>query len=183
MTCIVAVKQGGQVFMGADSCASDGFTFITDVDDKIYKLGDFIIGSAGSVRVKDVFQYNITIPENLNIDNIEKFIRVDFVTAYRKILEEHGSKAKHHDGTDANAGAMLVAWKDQCFEIYSDFSVITLKNRTYSAIGSGTYFALGSLKTTENDSNITPKKRILAALEAAEAFQSGVKGPFHTYNT
>lgn len=181
MTCIVAVKQGNKVYMGADSCVSSQHTYNVDIDDKIYRKGDFIFGGAGSVRVKDVIQYGITIPENIEIPEVERFIRMELVPAIQEICSKNGAIVEQ-SGSKYSEGALLVAYKNNLWEVWGDFAVTTVKNRNYTSIGSGSDFAMGSFHSTEG-LGLTPNKRLNMALEAAVAFQQGCRAPFHYLNT
>ena len=49
MTLIIAVKDGNRIYMGSDSCVG-GSHQRTIGRPKIYKRGEFLIGSSGTLR-------------------------------------------------------------------------------------------------------------------------------------
>lgn len=73
----------------------------------------------------------------------------------------------------------MIIWatrRGSLFCIDSDLQVAEHR-LPYAAAGCGEQIALGALHATSN-SGLKPKKRIEAALKAAEQFSAGVRGPF-----
>lgn len=44
MTCIVGIEHGGRVHLGADSAGSTGWTLTVRADEKVFKVGPFVMG-------------------------------------------------------------------------------------------------------------------------------------------
>ena len=98
-----------------------------------------------------------------------------FIDAIRKCLKDGG-----YATTDNNAevgGTFLVAFEGRLFVVYSDYQVAENVSG-YDAVGCGSDIAMGSLHTSHNHTTLYPKQRLEAALQAAEEFSAGVRGPF-----
>jgi hypothetical protein len=61
--------------------------------------------------------------------------------------------------------------------VFSDYQVAE-SVLDYEAVGCGTDIAMGSLHATGEHTTMYAVQRIKAALEAAEEFSAGVRGPF-----
>jgi ATP-dependent protease HslVU (ClpYQ) peptidase subunit len=127
MTCIVAIKEGNTVYMGADSAGTGG---------------DF------SQRTR----------------------------SDSKICHVQGGFATKESEAEVG-GQFLVAYEGRIFQVYSDYQVAE-SSHNYEAVGCGSDIAMGSLHTTLNHSVMYPESRVRVALEAAEEFSAGVRGPF-----
>ena len=75
---------------------------------------------------------------------------------------------------------LLVAWADCMVVVEGDYeAVYPPKSVDFTAIGSGTPYALGSLFSTQGDT----RQRLETALSAAAKFSGIVKPPFFYRNT
>jgi len=70
----------------------------------------------------------------------------------------------------------MIGWRGRLFCVYSDLQVAE-SAWPFMALGCGDHLALGSLHSTEEYQH-TPRERLTLALQAAEAFSAGVRGPF-----
>jgi ATP-dependent protease HslVU (ClpYQ) peptidase subunit len=174
MTCVIAIKQDGVVYMGADSAGSDLYTIRTRSDPKIHKVGAFMFGFTTSFRMGQLLAHAFVAPDRDPRVSIEKFMATTFVNAVRDCLKAGGYASKK-DETEAG-GTFLVAYEGHAFTIYDDYQVAE-SALPYEAVGCGTDFAMGSLFSTA-DSHLSPSRRIALALEAAATFSCGVRGPF-----
>lgn len=152
--------------MGADSCASDDTTYTIAKNTKIFRKNEIIIGCCDSFRIINVIEH-VFKPPAIKGGNFEYM-----VTAFVPELQKTLTKQK----VDVDGLRLLVGIKDDIFEIQSDYSVL-LTPSYGGAIGSGETAAKGSLHTTRN-MKLKASKRVLMALEAAEAIVSSVRGPF-----
>jgi hypothetical protein len=182
MTCIIGVLSPKEkcVYIGADSCGSNGYTKSTVGHPKVFRKGDFIIGGTTSFRMLDLLEYSLSLPELRPSDekDMEKFMRVSFVDAVRACLK-NGGFAETNKNAEVG-GNFLVGWKESLWEIQPDYSVLTIT--THAAVGSGEVAATASLFTTKN-LGIIPEKRITMAMEAAENQVVSVQGPFVILST
>ncbi len=168
MTVIAGIASEGVVYISGDRGASDGDSILSMTAPKICKVGDFIIGYAGSGGLGQILQHMDCWNEHPK--NAERFLRMVFVEEYIKAREKVGGK-------DEEEAQLLIGYKGNLWEIdTSDYACFPF---TYTAIGSGGPIALGSLYATQH-SPISPDLRLNAALKAAIEHNPGCKGPIDT---
>lgn len=182
MTIIVAMVDKGVVYMGGDraSIDADGYGLVCKADTKVFRNGEFVMGVAGSPRVKQVLRYKVGTPE-FPLDqpgpDLAAYMSTTFVDAARAALEIGGSK-RIEAGRDSIESAFLVGYQGALFQVYGDFYVQEPLH-SYAATGSGDMPAMGVLFALENAKvRMSPIDRIRLALEAAHAFNAGVRPPF-----
>ena len=178
MTCIVGLvdKESGKVFMGADSLGTgdNGGTSITSYK-KIFRIGDFLIGCAGSPRPGQLLRYALKIPEYENAledeqENISRHIVTKVVDAIRECVDT--AKLK-----DEDKAYFLVGFKGRLFGIYPDDYQVDEDVCGYNAIGSSAHVALGSLWTSAG-MGIAAEDRVMLALKASAELNVYVGPPF-----
>lgn len=174
MTCVIAIKDDGVVYMGADSAGGDLYTIRTRIDPKVHKVGEFMFGFTTSFRMGQLLAHAFKAPDRDPRVATEKFMATSFVDAVRDCLKAGGYAKK--DSEVEHGGTFLVAYEGRVFTVYDDYQVAE-GALPYEAVGCGTDMAMGSLFSTQ-DSSMTPSARIDLALRAAEAFSCGVRGPF-----
>lgn len=175
VTCIVGLTDPhGQVFIGADSCASSSDSWTQVSGPKVFSVdGRFLIGACGSFRAIDLLRFSLHVglqPDDMSDD---AFMRTRFIAAWRKLLLDEGFL--YRENMRESGSNFMVGYRGQLFEIQSDFSVLNAPSWGLS-VGSGENAARGSLFTTRRDWDC--RHRIQQALEAAEAVSPGVRGPF-----
>jgi hypothetical protein len=174
MTCVIAIKESGAVYMGADSAGSNLYTIRTRIDPKIYKVGPFMFGFTTSFRMGQLLGHAFKAPDRDPRVPTDRFMTTTFIDAVRDCLKVGGYATKTNEVEQG--GTFLVAYEGRVFEIDSDYQVGE-SALPYEAVGCGTDIAMGSLFTTQGGA-MTPAERIEVALRAAEAFSCGVRGPF-----
>jgi ATP-dependent protease HslVU (ClpYQ) peptidase subunit len=183
MTCIVGVTDGKTTWIGGDSLGSNSFSKIVRRDKKVFKLQDTpnaIIGYTSSFRMGQLLMYaNNLIDKRDEPDIDHKYLVKTFIPNLIQLFE-NGGYSRTYSG-EKEGGEFLFAYKDKLYKIQSDFQVGESFDN-YDACGSGEYFALGSLATTEG-SDLTPVERIHKALQAASKFSTGVSAPYYIINT
>ncbi len=168
MTVIAGIASEGNVYLSGDRGASDGDSILSMTTPKICKVGDFIIGYAGSGGLGQIVKHLECWTRHPK--NAERFLRNDFVEEFKTAREKIGGK-------DEEEASLLIGYKGTLWEIdTSDYFCCPF---TYTAIGSGGPIALGSLHTTLN-SPISPKERLELAINAAITHNPGCKGPIDT---
>jgi len=171
MTCVVALKQNNKVYMGCDSISVSGDTYTLTGDVKVFKKDKMIFGCAGSVRARQILQYNFKIPKQ-KTKNDHEYMCTDFISELQNTFKDtHFGTQKSIEGSN-----FIVGYNNNIYVIYSDYQV-NINSHDYVSIGSGTDFSNGSLCTTKN-MNILPEEKIRLALKAAEAHCTTVHGPF-----
>ena len=169
MSTVIGIVQDGKVWMGSDSFATteDGVKRNMNSVKKIFTNGPYLIGFIGSVRVGQVIMPKFFTPP----DDIW-----NFPDELIKQLESKNCLAVNSETqTSVQESNFLIATHDgRLFEILCDFQLNEITD--YTAIGSGTHFAYGSLYTTRNMKD--PRKRMKIALETASFFDTSTGPPF-----
>ena len=176
MTCVVALKHGDKIYMGADSAGTDnGFRTVRRKDPKIYKVGDMLIGFTSSFRMGQLLGHSLTLPPHDPKTAVYEYMVTAFMDAVRNTLRTGGYLVTE-DGNEA-IGTFLVAYKGHIFEIGDDLQVGESID-PYQAVGCGIDLALGSLFTSSKRKITNPKDVVKTALQAATEFSAGVRGPY-----
>lgn len=177
MTCIAGLVHNGRVYIGGDSAGVSDSDIVIRSDEKVFFNGEYLIGCAGSFRVRDIVRYAFSPPIWDRVSDIMQLMTVRFVGSLRQALSDHGAEMK--EGEDDPGSSMLVAIDGYLFHIENDFQV-GISSDGYDAAGAGAGPALGVLFATKR---FGPKHRVTSALEAAERHSAGVRGPFHIVST
>lgn len=178
MTCIVALTHNGTVYMGADTYGSNGYTGTYVANPKCFINGEFLIGCTSTFRLIDLLTHHLDVPKvhpDEQDHNPDRYMRTHFINAVRKCLRDNGH-IKNSGGTESG-GNFLVGYRGNVYEVQPDFSILNVPDYGGS-VGSGESAARGSLWTTKDIKSMKPADRVKKALEAAEAVNSGVRGPF-----
>jgi len=172
MTCIVALEHNGNVYVGGDSAAVAGWDVQSITHPKVFRVGDFIIGYTTSFRMGQLLEYNLTVPDNPDGDDL-RYLITQFIPAVRECLKQ-GGFAKVENNTE-EGGEFIVGYRGRIYLVGSDFQITHHRDRFLST-GCGESFAMGALAAME----ITdPKKAVLKALKIAGMFSAGVRPPYY----
>lgn len=181
MTCVVALRHEGVVYMGCDSAGVGGYSRSNRLDPKIYRIGSMLIGFTTSFRMGQLLGYSLALPHHHADVAVEKYMATQFIDAVRQCLKTGGWAEKERE--QEKGGTFLVAYRARIFCVQSDFQVAE-NVEPYNAVGCGEDLALGSLYTSDrsvlgsgSQADIA-RARVTAALEAAGAFSAGVYPPF-----
>jgi ATP-dependent protease HslVU (ClpYQ) peptidase subunit len=168
MSTVVGLIQDGNVYIGTDSRASTEDGEIKPiVVKKMFKNKGYTIAFVGSVRAGQILYPRYFSPP----DDIW-----EFPDAIRHLAEEKGTLSIG-DRQESLIGCNYLFVKDgKLYEMMMDFQMLEIED--FSVLGSGSYYANGSLYTTRN-MTIHPKERVRLALEAAAKFSAGTGPPFH----
>lgn len=172
LTCIVGLVDEGTVYIGGDSAGVAGMELKVRADQKVFANGPIVMGFTDSFRMGQLLRYAFQCPPQLPSKAIEEYMVMDFVDAVRECLKE-GGFAKEESGQESG-GTFLVGYRGRLFEVSGDYQVGEALDG-FSAVGSGAQVALGALYATRGRE---PEERLLTALEAAERYNAGVRGPF-----
>ena len=190
MTCIVAMADGQYVIMGGDSAGTDGRDLYLRADAKVFQKGQYLIGFTTSFRMGQILRYETELPEvpqDPTPENLERFFVTEFIPAVRRSFEQHGfaktarisspDKPGVSEDGQVVGGTFLVGVAGQIFEIRGDYQ-LGRPVTPYSAVGAGAMVALGALRALEVVEGLSLRDRVTRALETAEAYSAGVRGPF-----
>lgn len=180
MTCIVAISQGGTVYMGSDHAASDEKSgwIIARKEPKCFKVGQYGIAFTDSFRMGQILQYSWVPPKytpTKTNSGLDKFMRTKFIDSVKQAFRDNGYGNFTNTEEGDTGGIFIVGVEGRIFTIDEDFHVGE-NVYNFMAEGSGGQLALGALWATRNQKN--PKMRIKAALEAASEFNMAVSPPF-----
>lgn len=173
MTCIVGLVHDGHVTIGGDSQHSEGWNYSVSAQPKVFRVGEFLIGCAGSIRMAQIIRYHLSVRPPEENETVDQYLVVAFVEALRTTLRDHG-----HTSVDSNRetvdGGLLVGYRGHLYRIDADYQAATYRVR-FDAIGCGSPYALGVMAALED---APPQDRLLKALEISARFSNGVCAPF-----
>lgn len=172
MTCIIGLVENGKVYMSCDSLSSDGYDRNVVARTKVFSKDSFLIGCTGSIRMSQLLQYNLTIPEQKEESNMA-FMVCTVVEAIREQFKTAGFTKIENNREDG--GTFLMGYKNQVYTIQDDFAVLQYE-RNFHACGAGAERALVIMRALEH---LPPRERILKTLEIVTEFSSLVTPPFH----
>jgi len=172
MTAIVGIVHNGSVYIGGDSGCSNGWHDSVRADTKVFKNGAYLFGFTTSFRMGQLLHHALTPPEPTG--NLDRFMSTTFVDAIRDCLKAGGWAEKNNDRE--RGGEFLVGVAGRLFTIEGDYQVAE-ESVGHAAVGSGYLVALGSLHATAQ-TTMKPRRRVMAALGAAERYTAGVRRPF-----
>lgn len=183
MTCIAGLVSGGGVWLAGDSSASGGLDqYILGVP-KVFRKGPMVIGGAGSIRIIQVLQYDLKLPDVRRADTA-RYMCSTFPKALIALVSGH-----HAMGEDSECGkkmdaALLIGWRGQLFVIQDDFSVFPAGSAPFLAVGSGWAAAQAALHQQEllGDTR-DPEKRLIDALTISSQYTTNVAPPFYVVST
>lgn len=185
MSLVLAIKHKDGIVMGGDSAYS-----VADDDDavhihvpgdpvvmtKVFKLRDFGLGLAGSLRALQIIQFSFVPPAHLRGGFNMAYMVAQFVPTLRNCLTT-GIRSEGAEGEDVTGwpGELLVVKDQMMFVVGSDFS-ITATPTDWEAVGAGWAYAAGCLYGSRHRRD--PHKRVEDALEVASMYEPSVKPPF-----
>lgn len=179
MTCVVAYKENGKIYMGADTIGSDENMRVSHrMNKKVWKKFDMIFGISGSYRIGQLVQYSLEIPEHDDSKNDMAYFLEDFIPSFIKCLKENEITLDEGELKEFN---MLIGYKGNIYRLESDFN-IGINKECYDVIGSGEDIATGALFILAKDKKLKPKQKIKLALDASSRYVSSVGGTY-TYIT
>ena len=175
MTCVVAIRHNGFIYLGGDSQGTSGHSSASRIDPKVFRNGTSLIGYTTSFRMGQLLEHGLKLPEPKPDQTIMNFMCIDFIDAVRNVLSDGGFEKKENEVR--TGGNFIVAYGGEIFEVDSDYQVWR-PIKPYLAIGSGADIAIGALCAMENLKELSGKARVHTALSAAAEFNSTVSAPF-----
>jgi ATP-dependent protease HslVU (ClpYQ) peptidase subunit len=168
MTCIAVVKQDDKVYMAGDRGASDDGTILALDAPKVWKIGPYLIGYAGSMDGERI-RYNFK-PTAPNIKDTDKFMQTRFI----KELKEFYNEFWVDTSKDGDLG-LIIAVRGEIYEHSSADMSLSKYTLPYLAMGSGAEYAYGVLYATDKQKNA--RNRVVSAVSAAIKFSPSCMGP------
>lgn len=173
MTCIIGLVHETKVYIGADSIAVAGWEQLRYGWPKVFRVGEFLIGCAGSLRMLQILKFHLDIRLQQEGESDERYIVVAFVDAVRQALKERGYT--HIDNNREEGGRFLAGYRGQLYLVDEDFQA-TCFTGGLKAIGVGAEYAMGAMMALHT---WQPEDRILQALAISAELSIGVGAPFY----
>jgi hypothetical protein len=171
MSCVVGVVSEGKVWMGAVS-----EDMLSLVNRKIFFNGPLLIGCVGSIRMTQLIQYKLFVPEPPSMvvgdRDLMRYMAISFVDAVRKVFQANDFSLIHDD--HSTEGVSLIGYRGHLFRMEGDLQIVERVDG-YEAIGCGSPYALGSLFESGKE---TPFMRVTNALTASHHFSAHVRPPY-----
>jgi ATP-dependent protease HslVU (ClpYQ) peptidase subunit len=165
MSCVIGLIDGPDVYIASDTRgSSDGGDIRPIKAQKIFRAGKYLLGAVGSARGCQILHSHYFEPP----DHI-----LDFPDCLREHCREKGCLATVDDQTEAWVSNLVIASEGKLYEVLVDFHVSLVEK--FTAVGSGSSYALGSLRTTQ-ELNIDTIKRIELAMMCAMEFDASTGG-------
>lgn len=177
------VDDTGRIWIGGDSAGVEDLDLTTRADRKIFYLGGpegnvLLLGFSGSFRVGQLLRHKLQIPKRDQDVPIEDWMHVEFLDRVRNTLST-GGVLKSENRVESFEGSILVGTEGRLFKIECDLQ-IGEHLLGFDACGSGRPYAMGSLwSSREFNTPHDAQGRLDKALNCAEAFSAGVRGPYH----
>lgn len=168
MTCIIGYKYNDKVIMASDTEVSDDSSKNKDDIAKIFVNNGIIFGVAGDVVVNNELRWNFEPKYPSKACSDDEFI-CKYLRNQLKSFFKGCDNCFNKD--DEFVGQLLICYNNQMWTISSDFAITKVKGN-YTAIGSGSDYALGALYALQN-SKIDIYKKIKLAIQSAGTFGTG----------
>ncbi len=168
MSCVIGLVDKKKVYLGSDGVASteDGDSRPIDAI-KIFKRGSYLFGFAGSIRTGQIIQRGrYRLPKTI----------WGWPDIIREQITKKGAMTSQEQA-ELQTCNFIVGYKNKLYEILADFQLNEINEKGYTAIGSGSSIAFGSLFTSDG-LNFTPEQRIYLALNAAAEFARSCGPPY-----
>lgn len=167
MTCVVALRHDGVIYMGCDSAGVGGYSRSNRLDPKIYRVGEMLIGFTTSFRMGQLLGYSLTLPR-------PTWRRPSSTPC---AIASRPAAGRRKTRTWSAAAISSSPTRAASSRSKGDYQVAE-NAEPYNAVGCGFDLALGSLFTSGRVANASARERVEEALQAAAAFSAGVYPPF-----
>jgi ATP-dependent protease HslVU (ClpYQ) peptidase subunit len=168
LTCIVSLKDSGKVWLAADSCTTyDSHRDLTD--DKLFRVGGFIVGGAGDVLLIQYVRHGLHIkPKGSLVTQAAKQIGPAIAEIWNNLQQ-----------LDEDIWAEFIFARGSEMVSISARGEVFSTSREYLVIGTGAPFAMGSLRNSRGK----PEDRMIQAINTASEFLGDVCGPIRVVST
>jgi ATP-dependent protease HslVU (ClpYQ) peptidase subunit len=170
MTCIAVVRDelNNKIYMAGDRGASDSSTILSLTAPKVWKLGPYLLGYAGSMDGERLrYNFNPYVPD---IKDTDKFMQTKFIKQLRQFYNDWWVDTSK----DSDFG-LIVAIRGEIYEHSSADMSLSKYTLPFLAMGSGSDFAMGHLDATQKVKD--HRKRVIGAVNSAIKFSPSCQGP------
>lgn len=175
MTCLIGVIQNGKAHIGADGYATtDDCERKPIICRKIFKSGKYVVAFAGNIRTGQLLypESGFEFPDDI----------YQIPNSMYLWLREFENVGKDDNQMAIIASNFMIATRDKIYEILMDMQISEIDPEVgYTALGSGTPYAMGSLETTKG-TKMSAKKRIQLAFDVAHTYVKNCGPPYQVYS-
>lgn len=168
MSTVIGIVDDGKIWMGADSYATTpSGERRRIICEKMFMNGPYLIAFVGSIRSGQVLKPNsFKAPENI----------YDFPDRMVEQFKKKGCLVVSPESQTSvqEANFLITTPNGKLFEVLLDFQMNEIED--FTAIGSGSPFALGSLYTTRDWGD--HKRRIMTAFKVAATYDMSTGPPY-----
>lgn len=170
MTCIIGIEgRDWKVYMWWDKISSNGTSSDETTDPKVFRNGELLFGTCGSMRMRNLLQYKLQVPVQANKQKDYKYLVDVVITSIIKTYDEWWFTRKEEDAK--KGGHVLIWYRWAVYVLQSDFSVYR-SSRWFKALGCWSDYAEWALHLV-NYKFDNPRKAIATAIIAAHEFCPG----------
>ncbi len=177
MTCVAAVVSGDTILAGADSAAGMGEEIYRLDEPKVFVREPYLLGYCGSLRIGQILRHRVELPEPPESEDLTPFLVRELVPAVRRAVEEEGA-AGEGKAFLGEKTVILIGWRGKLWTLGTDLSIFPA-GADFVAIGSGRPRSYGAFHALAAAGVEPARRRLELALEAAAAYTSNVRAPFH----
>lgn len=175
MTCIAAIiDQDGVGHIASDSLGSNGHTKDVYKNQKIFQLGNMLIGYTSSYRMGQLLQYELSLPPRKVGQSLDKYMYTDFIASVRSLMKDHG-----YLRVDANVeriGSFLIVTEGRIYQMQDDLSLLETEDR-FGSCGSGEFHAIATMHTlSKRKIRMSAEEILREAIETASKYVATVGG-------
>ena len=144
MTTLLAIQGDDWCLMASDSQTTSGhLSGDCSTVGKICVNGEFLIGTAGTLRGANIIQHTFVAPKIGKIKNIDKFMVNKFIPTLRNTFVTAGYDMKDSSEIASHDNEFLVAVGGVIYMIDEVYSIERQSDCIYTS-GSGSHLALGA---------------------------------------
>ena len=175
MTCIVAISDGKNVWMGGERGHSTKGWIGSSTQPKVYKVGEYLIGYSAIAGIGQQMVYNFDFQDYTPAEGTDPvyFLMTNFIPRLKAYFKDNDINVV---GEDIEAD-LLLGFHGRVYEINTGHMYCT--EYDHIATGSGYEYALGSLYSS---THLPPRERIELALNAAIAYSPSCQGPLDIFS-
>lgn len=179
MTTIVGLVHAGRVHMGGDSCVTEGDCVWMQGQPKVFAIEPVLFGIYGGAPFESALR-TVTWQRP---PGGEAWLREELPARVREVVEalvpEDGDD---EDRDDRRGSGALVGYQGKLWALEASGALCPYAG-TWAAVGNGSAPARAVLRYTASRRvqhllQLTPRDRLAAALDAAEALTNGTRRPF-----
>lgn len=169
--------------MGADGASTSGDRGArVSSRSKVHQLGEFLIGTSGTLMIGQVLELRFD-PPAIDNDEVYAYMVKRFAPALRELIKGYGGEIKTQSGNEEMDGRVIVGVRGRIFVVDTGYGVLEM-GTSFCAIGCADQEALAAMFTAKRiNPNFTAAEIVGYGLAAAEEFDLAIRGPFTILST